>query len=110
MPAPAIPQTRSKLKTPAEMEAIREKDAALQEEQRKHFVPERNESRALAYFEIGRYTKGSFRGLFIVSQMITEDTAGKPLKRPIKKTLAEGVDIVVALAQLETALRKRAFR
>ncbi len=106
----AIVAHRYKLKTPQEMEAIREKDAALKAEELKHFVPEASESRALAYFEIGRYTKGSFRGLFIVSQMLTEAPDGKPLKRPIKKTIAEGVDIVVAMATLETALRKRAFK
>lgn len=103
-------QRRYQLKTPAEMEAIREKDAILKAEALKNFVPEKNASKPLAYFEIGRYTTGSFRGLFIVSQMLTEDEDGKPFKKPIKKTLAEGVDIVVALAQLETALRKRAFK
>ena len=104
-----IPRRLGKLKTPAEMEIIRQKDALLKAEELKHFVPEANESRSLAYFEIGRYTKGSFRGLFIVYQMVTEGPDGKPLKRPTRKTLAEGVDIVVAMSTLETALRKRAF-
>ncbi len=100
---------RSKLKTPQEMEAIREKDAALKAEELKKFVPEKNESRPLAYFEIGRYTSGSFRGLFVIHQLVTEGADGKALKKPIRKTLAEGVDVVVGMAAIETALRKRVF-
>ena len=69
---------------------------------------EPNTYKPLAYFEIGRYTTGSFRGMFVVSQMLTEDK-GKVLKKPIRKVVCDGVDMVVAMASLETALRRRVF-
>lgn len=100
----------SKLKSPQEMEHIREADAKLREKQLREFVPERNISKALAYFEIGRYTSGNFRGLFTVHQMITEDALGKPLKKPIRKTVADGVDMVVAITSLENAIRRRVYK
>lgn len=70
---------------------------------------EPNTYRPLAYFEIGRYTTGAFRGMFVVSQMITEEK-GKVLKKPIKKVVCDGVDMVVAMSSLETALRKRVYK
>jgi len=100
----------SKLKTPQEMDKIRAEDAKLREQQIKDFVPEKNEARPVAYFQIDRYHKGSFMGLFIVSQMLVEDAKGKPLKKPIRKVVSDGVDMVVAMSSLETALRRKVFR
>lgn len=100
----------SKLKTPQEMDRIREAEARIQEKLRRDFVPEKNESKPLAYFEISRYVRGSFRGLFVVTQLITEDGHGEPIKKPIRKVVADGVDLFVAMTSLETALRRRVFR
>ncbi len=106
----AIPATKHKLKTPAEMEIIREKQAVLDEEARKNFKPEPNVATPLAYFEIARYTSGSFLGMFVISQMITEDAKGRELKKPIKKKVIDGVHIDSAMRALETAVRGRVFR
>lgn len=106
----ATPSALSKLKTPAEMERIREKQAILDAELRDKRKPEPNVASPLAYFEIARYTSGSFRGMFLVSQMVTEDYKGRELKKPIKKTIADGVDIFVAMTSLETAVRRRVFK
>lgn len=92
-----------------EMEVIRAADSLLRQKAIAEFVPEKNESKPVAHFEISRYTQGQFMGLFIVSQ-IFNDQDGKTLKKPIKKVIAEGVDIVVAMSSLETALRRRVFR
>jgi hypothetical protein len=99
-----------KLKSAAEMEIIRKKQAVIDEARLKNYKPEANVSTPLAYFEIGRYTSGSFRGLFVVSQLLTEDAKGHNLKKPIKKIVADGVDMFVAITSLETALRKRVFK
>lgn len=100
----------AKFKTAAEMDAIRAEDAKIQEKARREFVPEKNTYKPLAYFEVSRYVTGSFVGSFVVAQMITEDGQGKPLKKPLRKVVADGVDMVVAMASLETALRRKAFR
>lgn len=100
----------SALKSAVEMDRIRAADAKLREKQIKEFVPEKNLKRPVAYFQIERYTAGSFRGLFAVSQVIPEDANGRPLKRPLVKTVADGVDVHVAMSSLETALRKKVFR
>ncbi len=106
----AAPSAAHKLKTPAEMERIREKQAVLDEKLLAERKSEPNVATPLAYFEIARYTSGGFRGLFVVSQMVTEDAKGRDLKKPIRKTLSDGVDIVVAMSSLETAIRRRVFR
>lgn len=100
----------SAIKPPAEMARIRELEAKLQEKLRREFKPEKNEYKPLAYFEIGRYTTGAFRGLFIVTQLLTDDGKGKTLKNPLRKTVADGVDIHIAMSNLETALRRRVFK
>lgn len=98
-----------KMKSIAELDRIREVEAKIQEKLRKEFVPEKNEWKPMAYFEVGRYTKGPFLGLFIVTQLITEEN-GKKLKKPIRKVLTEGVDMLIAMSYLETALRRRVFK
>ena len=90
----------------AEMDRIRAADAIEVEKRRKAFKPEPNEFKALVWFQVGRYTKGSFRGLFIVHQMMLDENTGETSQ----KVLAEGVDVVVAMAAIETALRKRVFK
>lgn len=94
------------IKTKMEMDKIRDADAKLRADQIKNFVPEKLASKALAYFEISRYTAGSFRGSFIVAEFIPAE--GK--KKAERKVIADGVDMVVAMANLETSLRKRVFR
>ncbi len=96
----------AKIKTAMEMNAIREADAKLKAEALKTFVPEKLASKPLAYFEISRYTAGSFRGLFIAAEFIPAE--GK--KKAERKVIADGVDIVVVMANIETSLRKRVFR
>jgi hypothetical protein len=99
----------SKLKTQAEMEVIRAADGILRAKQIKEFVPEKNTLAPMAYFQIDRYVSGNFRGMFVVSQLIDEE-GRRPLKRPIRKVICDGVDMVVAMSSLETALRRRVFR
>ena len=90
---------------PVEMERIRNADAKLRQEQAKKFVPEANRADMLCYFEIGRYVAGPFRGLFVVNQLIKDKK-----DKPVRKCIAEGVDMVVAMSNLETAIRRRVFR
>ncbi len=99
-----------KIKTLPELERERVKQAVIDADLRANRKPEANVATPLAYFEIARYTSGNFRGLFVVAQMITEDHKGRDLKKPIRKVVADGVDIVVALSSLETAVRKRVFK
>jgi hypothetical protein len=101
---------KSPFKTAQEMEAIRTAQGKINEKNLRTFVPEKNEYTPVAYFEFSRYTKGQFAGLFLVHQLVTEDAHGKPLKKPVKKLVAEGVDMVIALSSMETALRKKVFR
>ena len=49
-------------------------------------------------------------GSFIVTQYICDDSKGNPLAEPIKKVVSDGVDMVVAMSSLETAIRRRVFR
>ena len=100
----------SALKTPQELERMRTAQAVIDAKARAAFVPEKTESKPVAYFEVSRYTTGNFRGLFLVHQLLTEDSQGKQLRKPIRKLVVEGVDMVVAMAAMETALRKRVFR
>ena len=114
----ATPAPRSKLKTPAELDKMREAQAVIDAALRKNSKPEANVATPLAYFEIARYTSGNFKGLFLVSQLIEETVVkdkdgkalAKPYKKNVKKSVADGVDMVVAISSLETALRKRVFR
>lgn len=104
----AVPSSR--LKTPAELDRMREEQAKLDAKRRETETREPNVCKPLAYFEVGRYTSGSFKGLFVVSQLITEDEKGRTLKKPIRKSVADGVDIFVAITSLETALRRRVYK
>ena len=107
-----------KLKTLQELDRMRESQAVIDADLRKKHKPEENVARPLANFEVSRYTSGDFKGLFVVTQMveetITKDKDGKALAKPIKKsvrkTVADGVDMFVAITSLETALRKRVYR
>ncbi len=92
------------IKTPQEMERIRAADAILVAERNKKFVPEKNKRIPLAYFEVSRYTEGQFRGLFAVEALSSAHPKAQ------RKVIADGVDMVVAMASLETSLRKRVFR
>jgi hypothetical protein len=101
---------KSPFKTVDEMKRIQEADAKLKIAQAAKLAPQTHKVKPLAYFEIGRYVEGTFTGLFVVSQLITEGPDGKLLKKPLKKIVADGVDIHVANTAIETALRKRVFR
>ncbi len=96
----------SALKSAAEMKTIREADAALKAKQLKEFVPEKNVHKPLAYFEVSRYTAGQFKGLFVVAEF----TPATGKAKPERKIISDGVDMVVAMASLETSLRKRVFK
>lgn len=100
----------SKEKTPAQMDIIREAESRIQEKLRAELVPEKNEARPVAYFQVDRYFKGNFTGMFVLSQLITEDRDGKPLNKPLRKVLADGVGIEVVTGNLETALRRKVFK
>lgn len=97
-------------KTLAEMERIREDDRILREKQIRDFTPERNTTRVMANFQVERYVTGNFKGLFLVARIITEDINGRKLKVPLRQVISDGVDMVVAMSSLETALRKKVFR
>lgn len=96
-------------RTAADMERIRVAEAKIQEKLRKEFKPEPNTTKDLAYFALARYVTGQFKGMFKVTQVITEDGHGKTLKKPLTKVVADGVDLVVAISSLETAMRRRVF-
>ena len=101
---------RPQVKTMSELNAMREAQGIINQNLRKEAKPEASESAPMAYFEFSRYTKGSFRGLFLVTQIFVDDGRGNDLETPIRKVIAEGVDMVVAMAACETALRKRVFK
>ncbi len=98
------------IKTAAEMDKIRADHAEYLRKNPVDIKPEASEHKDLIYITIGRYTKGPFIGGLVVSQMIVEDEKGKPLKKPVRKIIAEGVDMVVAISAVETAIRKRVYR
>ena|ERR1035437_3980154 len=100
---------QQKMKSLAEMERIRAADAILRAEQAKKFVPEPNVYKPLAYFECGRYTTGTFRGLFAVFQLIVEDENGRKLKVPIRKPVSDGDDFFMANGKLSEAFRRRVY-
>lgn len=95
-----------------EMETIRKADAILKEQQAKDFVPEAVEYEDKALFVVSRCIRGpqGWKGFFQVSQLIVDDGKGKKLKKPIRKVIAEGVDMVVAMSSMETALRRKVFK
>lgn len=94
----------AKLKTPDEMKRVREADAIIVQQRRTAFVPEKSVTKALAFFELSRYTAGPFRGLFVVTALSSAHPKAQ------RQTIADGVDMVVAMSSLETALRRRVFK
>ena len=98
-------------KTAMDYERMRKADAIIQEKLKKAFVPEPVEFEDKCFFVVSRCVKGpqGWKGVLRVEEVITSDN-GKTLKRPIRKTVADGVDIVIAMSNLETALRKRIFK
>jgi hypothetical protein len=92
-------------KTYLEMDKIRKADAALRAEQAKTFEPEKNESVPLCFFEVGRYTKGPFKGLFYSAQIFKEK--GKPTTR---KIISDGVDVYLAECAIGIAIHRRAYK
>ena len=99
-------------RNPAEMDRIRKADAILVEAARKAFVPESVEYDDKCAFIISRCVKGpqGWVGFFKVDQLITEDAKGNPLKKPFRKVLKGGIDLVIAMATIETAIRRRIFK
>ena len=99
-------------KTLPELERIRAEDAKLKAEERKNFVPEKIQYEDKAAFIVSRCTAGpqGWVGFFRVEQLLVVDAKGKALRTPIRKVVADGVDMVVAMSSMETALRKRVFR
>ena len=97
---------------PPGMEAKRTADAKLRQEQAKAAVPEAIEYADGISFIVSRCVRGpqGWVGLFSVDQVVFEDAQRKPLKKPLRKRIAEGVDMVVAMSSMETAARKRYFR
>lgn len=99
-------------KTASEMDRIRKADAIIQEKRIKSFVPEDIKYDDKASFVISRCVRGpqGWVGFFKVDQIITEDRHGVPLKKPFRKMLKSGIDMVVALATIEEALRRRVYK
>ncbi len=106
----AVLQRRYQLKTPQEMEAIREKDAALKADALKNNVPEKVTAEHYASFMVERYKTGAVRGLFSLYQIVTEDADGKPLKKPGYKTIVEGTDMFNCANEMRRALEVRLSR
>ena len=96
----------------AEMERIRKADAILVEARRRDFVPEAVEYDDKCAFIISRCVKGpqGWVGFFKVDQLVTEDKHGNALKKPVRKLLKEGCDLLIAMSAIETAIRKRVFK
>jgi hypothetical protein len=102
-------QPRSPFKTRAEMDRIREANAILRAEEIKNFVPESNTTRLLATFEIHRYVTGQLKGMFVVTQVITDDGKGNRIK-PIRKQIIEGVNMDGVENAIGVAARRRVFK
>jgi hypothetical protein len=85
---------------------IQEEDANLRQVQRREYQPEPIIYEDKAAFVLSRCVRGpiGWPGFFKVEQLVQ---AGKKIER---RAIAEGVDMVVALASIEDALRKRVFR
>ncbi len=101
---------QQKMKSLAEMERIRDADAKLRAEQAKKFIPEKSVYKPLAYFECGRYTGGSFHGMFAVYQLVTEDENGRELKSAIRTVVADGDHFFPAQGKLAEAFRNRVYK
>jgi hypothetical protein len=70
--------------------------------------PAPNVKRSLVFIEVGRYAPGSaFSGLFYAAQHVAENGN---LKKATVKLLCDGVDMPVIMSEIETAVRKRAFK
>ncbi len=100
---------QQKMKSLAEMQRIREADSKLRAEQSKKLVPEKSVYKPLAYFECGRYTGGSFHGMFAVYQLVVEDEQGRKLKNPIRTVVADGDHFFMANGKLAEAFRRRVY-
>ena len=98
---------QQKMKTIAELQRIREADAKLRAEQK--VTPEKSVYKPLAYFECGRYTGGSFHGMFAVYQLIVEDENGRKLKNPTRVVVADGDHFFMANGKLAEAFRRRVY-
>lgn len=97
----------AKEKSLVEMTRIREEYAKMREKELKNYKPEPNLSKPVAYFEVDRYTQGSFMGLFVVYEFIpATGKNGKPTRKPV----VEGVDVYMAMQYLEKALRAKVFK
>ena len=96
-----------KFKTQVEMDAVRRQ---IEQQPIQRPEPEPNETKSLAVFEVFRYVKGSFVGMFKVVQLFSEDGEGRPMKRPTLKVISDGNFIDIAMSDLETTIRRRVFR
>ena len=90
--------------SPARREAILEAEGKVQEQLRRDFKPEPIAFEDKAFFVVSRCVAGpqGWKGLFQVAQLVTQDDKGRPLKKPTRTVIASGVDMVVAMAAMET--------
>lgn len=95
-------------KTPAqemaEMERIRAIDAKLKEEELKNFKPEPNTHKIYLSIEVGRYVTGQFKGSFVIIENIKDG------KKSTRKVISDGVDLLSALASIETSIRRKVYK
>ena len=96
-------------KTAAEMESIRAANSVLREKEMAEFQPEPIEYKDGLFLVVSRCVKGPFLGMFMLTQ-ITLDDHGKPLKKPIRKTLIEGTDRDGINRAIDKAMGARFFR
>ena len=97
-------------KSIAELDRMRTAESAARAKL-PHVPPPPNVKRPLVFIEVGRYANGgNFAGLFYAQLHLGEDAQGKPLKKALIKTLADGVDVPVVMSEIETAIRRRAFK
>jgi hypothetical protein len=96
-------------KNAEEMKIIQEAEARIQEKLRNDFVPEDNKYKDGICFIVSRCIRGSFRGLFMLTQLITTDGRGNWLKKPIRKVLIEGTDRDGINEMIDRAVGKRYF-
>ena len=102
--------SKSHFKTNVEMDEIRDANAKLVEAAAADFISEKNEYKDGIYFVVSRCVTGPFKGLFMISQMQTEDDHGRMLKKPIRKVLIEGVDRDSLNRTFDKSIGKRYFR
>lgn len=91
-----------------EMDRIRNADAELRSKQ--VVIPEKPAERVLGHFEVSRYTAGPSIGAFNLYMVTSDGPDRKPLKKPIRKRIAEGVTIDIVTSTMETALRRKVFK